>query len=166
VQVESRSLLFRGIFLTLFVLSLMGHVSLAETTEKWCCWYSMAVSFRLHLAQAQSESRYKGVETKVCQEYRCIPTNNGVPFRQLGRKSTVVSVGNALNTHIDCVMSLLITTVYIHRLLATAPNTVFLQRNEKHYKILKHRLGVKSQIFADCAIRGVSWNLTPAKSEG
>jgi len=150
VQVESCSLLFHGIFFTLFVLSLMGHVSLAETTEKWCCWYSMALSFRLHLAQAQNESRSKGVETKVCQEYRCVPTYDGFPFRQLGRKSTVVSVGNALNTPMDCVMSLLIIAVYIHRLLAAAPNTVFLQRNEKHYKILKRRLGVKSQLFVEC----------------
>lgn len=125
----------------------------------------MALSFRLHLAQAQNESRSKGVETKVCQEYRCVPTYDGVPFRQLGRKSTVVSVGSALNILIDCVMSLLIIAVYIHRLLAIAPNTVFLQRNEKHYKILKDRLVVKSQLFADCAIRGVSWNLTPTKSE-
>jgi hypothetical protein len=100
------------------ILTLMGHVSLAETTEKCCCWYSMALGFRLHLAQAQNEARSKGVETIVCQEYRRAPTYDGVPFRRLGRKSTVSSVGNALNIHIDCIMSLFIIAVYIHGLLA------------------------------------------------
>lgn len=44
--------------------------------------------------------------------------------------------------------------------------TKFLQREEKHYKLLKHRFGVESQLLADCAVRGVSWNVTPAKSKG
>ena len=92
-------------FFTLVLLSRIGHVSLAETTKKCCCWYSMALSFRLHLTQAQNESGTKAVETKVCQEYRRAPAYDGVPFRRLGRKSTVSSVGNALNTHVDCLLS-------------------------------------------------------------
>jgi hypothetical protein len=44
--------------------------------------------------------------------------------------------------------------------------TVFLQRKQKRYKALTHRFVVESQLFAGCADRGVSWNVTTAKSKG